>query len=177
MQIVNKLSFIFLLIGMLSFAGVGCSTAGKILNLDTKMLLEFDVWPDVNPDAAGRASPLVVSIFELEDARQFSQEDFIHLFEDPEKYLGKDLIKRRRLKEFTPGYDRSLEVVVDPKTRFIGLLAEFSQYDKSKGRMVFEIKPHRKTKLNLRLSNLTIEQGDRKRGKYSDSADSSEDEL
>ncbi|MBL4868887.1 MAG: type VI secretion system lipoprotein TssJ [Pseudomonadales bacterium] len=162
MHSMNKQVFTFLLISLVALSGVGCSTMGKVFNVDTKMLLNFEVWPDVNPDSAGRASPVVVSIFELEDARQFSQEDFIHLYEDPKRYLGKDLIKRRRLKEFTPGYDRKTEFVVDPKTRFIGLLAEFSQYDKSQGRIVFEIKPHKKTKLNLRLSNLTIEQSDRK---------------
>ena len=162
MQRLNKPVVIALLISALSFGVTGCSSMGKTLNLDTKVLLNFQVWDDVNPDSAGRPSPVVVTLFELEDARQFSQEDFIHLYEDPKKYLGKDLIKLRRLKEFTPGYDRSLELIANPATRFIGMLVEFSQYDKAEGRVVFEVKPHAKTKLNLLLSNLAIEQVDRK---------------
>jgi len=169
MQSILKRIITVLMIGAL-FPMAGCST---LFNSDTRVMFNFDVAPDINPNGAGRPSPVVVSIFELEDSRQFSQEDFIHLYEDPKKYLGKDLIKKRSLKEFTPAYNRDTQFVADPRTRYVGLLVEFSQYDKSEERLVLEVRPKSKNSFNVRLSNLSIEITDGRAHVKSDSASKS----
>ncbi len=138
----------------------GCGTTARVLNLDTEVQLNFQVWPNINPDEAGRSSPLVIRVFELKDARQFQTEDFIGLFQESKERLGGDLIAEYRLREFAPGLNRTEVLKVDPSVRYIGLLAEFVQYENAQARLVFPIEPHRTTekivwvnKTSIRLSD------------------------
>jgi len=137
----------------------GCATTGKVLDLDTKVVVEFEVFDDINPDDSERASPLVVRFYELKDARQFEDEDFLGLYEDDEGRLGGDLLAKRRLQEFVPGKSRIEEFVVDENTRFIGLLAEFVQYENAKARVVFPIEPNQKTKQVISIRKLDLIKG------------------
>ena len=157
----RKLSLMSVLASLMCLLMVtGCGTTARVLNLDTEVQLNFQVWPNINPDEAGRSSPLVIRVFELKDARQFQTEDFIGLFQESKERLGGDLIAEYRLREFAPGLNRTEVLKVDPSVRYIGLLAEFVQYENAQARLVFPIEPHRTTekivwvnKTSIRLSD------------------------
>lgn len=134
----------------------GCGTTARVLNLETEAELNFQVWPNVNPDESGRSSPLVVRVFELKDARQFQTEDFIGLFQESKERLGGDLVAEYRLRELAPGLDRTEVLKVDPSVRYIGLLAEFVQYENAEARLVFAIEPHRTTKKIIWVNKTSI---------------------
>lgn len=134
----------------------GCGTTSKALNLDTRVELDFLVWDDLNPDDSGRASPLVVRFYELRDPRAFEAEDFIGLYEEDSERLGDDMITKRKLREFEPGESRIEEFVVDPSTRYIGLLGEFVQYETAKARVVIPVKPNQKTKQTITMKKLDL---------------------
>lgn len=141
------------------FAG-GCGTTARVLNLDTEVHLNFQVWPNINPDEAGRPSPLVVRVFELKDARQFQTEDFIGLFQESRERLGGDLIAETRLRELAPGLDRTEVLKVEPTVRYIGLLAEFAQYENAQARVVFPIEAHRTTEKIIWVNKTSIRLSD-----------------
>lgn len=134
----------------------GCATTARVLNLDTEVVLNLQVWPNINPDEAGRSSPLVIRVFELKDARQFQTEDFIGLFQESKERLGGDLVAERRLRELAPGLDREEVLKVDPSVRYIGLLAEFVQYENAQARLVFPIEAHRTTEKIIWVNKTSI---------------------
>lgn len=144
------------LLGLVS----GCSTTARILNLDTEVHLNFQVWPTINPDESGRSSPLVVRVFELKDARQFQTEDFIGLFQDSRERLGGDLVAERRLRELTPGIDQQEILQLDPSVKYIGLLAEFVQYENAQARLVFPVEPNRTTEKIIWVNKTRIQLAD-----------------
>ena len=146
-----------LMLGILT----GCGTTAKVLNLDTEVRLQFQVWPTINPDEAGRSSPLVVRVFELKDARQFQTEDFIGLFQESKERLGGDLVAERRLRELAPGIDREEVLQLDPSVRYIGLLAEFVQYENAQARLVFPIEAHRTTEKIIWVNKTSIQVSDK----------------
>lgn len=157
----RKFSLISALAGLMClFLVSGCGTTARVLNLDTEVELNFQVWPNINPDEAGRSSPLVIRVFELKDARQFQTEDFIGLFQESKERLGGDLIAEYRLREFAPGLNRTEVLKVDPAVQYIGLLAEFVQYENAQARLVFPIEPHRTTETIIWVNKTSIRLSD-----------------
>ena len=119
-----------------------CAYTRATLDLDTDLELKFTISPAVNPDADGRASPIVLNLLYLKDNRQFEQEDFIALLQTPEERLGKDLIEKIRLKEFIPVEQRELVLVLPNDVRYVGVVAEYIQYQEANGKLILPIEAH-----------------------------------
>ncbi|WP_231758728.1 type VI secretion system lipoprotein TssJ [Microbulbifer elongatus] len=146
----------FLLVVLLAIAVSACQTTRRTLNFDTSVALNLDVQSDVNPDSDGRASPVVVRVFMLADDRQFSREEFLNLYENAESRLGKDLIDTVILKEFAPGEQRIEELPLTPDVKYVGLLAEFVQYQRADALMLLPITDHRKNDYAITLAGTRI---------------------
>ncbi|QKX18929.1 type VI secretion system lipoprotein TssJ [Microbulbifer sp. YPW1] len=128
-----------------------CQTTRRTLNLDTSIALAVEIENDVNPDSDGRASPVVLRVFMLADDRQFSREDFLNLYENADSRLGKDLIDTVILKEFAPGEQRIEQLALTPEVKYIGLLAEFVQYQDADALMLLPITDHKKNEYAITL--------------------------
>jgi len=124
-----------------------CTTVGKIVDRDTTVTLDFRATTDINPNEDGRASPVILNFYALENERQFEQEDFISLYQDPDSVLGRDLIFTTKFKEFTPGETRIESLTVDNRTRYIGIMAEFIRYDDAVTKIVVPIDAHAGNKI------------------------------
>lgn len=144
------------LLGFLLVSLAACQTTRRTLNLDTSIELSMDIREDVNPDGDGRASPVVVRIFMLADDRQFAREEFLNLYENAESRLGKDLLDTVTLKEFAPGEQRVEALALDPEVKYIGLLAEFVQYQRADALMVLPIIDHKKNAYQISLADTRI---------------------
>ena len=138
----------------------GCSTTASLLNLETEVILDFQVWPKINPDDNGRASPLVVRVYELKDSRQFLAEDFIDLFEESKERLGADLLAEHRIRELIPGQNRTETFVVTPEVKYLGLLGEFIQYENAQARVVIAVEPNQTTKKVIWINKTKLKVGD-----------------
>lgn len=145
-----------LLVGALVLSVAACQTTRRTLNFDTSVELSVDIKADVNPDNDGRASPVVVRVFMLADDRQFAREDFLNLYENAGSRLGKDLIDTVILKEFAPGEQRVEELPLTPEVRYIGLLAEFVQYQRADALMLLPITDHKKNEYRVTLADTRI---------------------
>ncbi len=145
-----------LLVGALALSVAACQTTRRTLNFDTSVALSVDIKSDVNPDNDGRASPVVVRVFMLADDRQFAREDFLNLYENAGSRLGKDLIDTVILKEFAPGEQRVEELPLTPEVRYIGLLAEFVQYQRADALMLLPITDHKKNEYRVTLADTRI---------------------
>ncbi|MFA0810279.1 type VI secretion system lipoprotein TssJ [Microbulbifer epialgicus] len=146
----------FTLLGILVVTLTACQTTRRTLNLETSVELSVNIREDVNPDDDGRASPVVVRVFMLADDRQFAREDFLNLYENAQSRLGKDLLDTVILKEFAPGEQRIEELQLTPDVKYIGLLAEFVQYQKADALLVLPITDHKKNEYRVALADTRI---------------------
>ena len=78
----------------------------------------------VNPDASGRASPIVVRLFQLRDEDAFATAEFFDLYGKEKEVLGESLVSRQEYM-LAPGETRDLEIPLDAQARFLGVLAAY----------------------------------------------------
>lgn len=89
----------------------------------------------INPDATGRPSPVVVRVYQLKTEDKFAAADFFALFDDDQKTLGADLLGREEA-ELTPGESREMQFAVSRDAKFVGVMAAFRDIRNSRWRVV-----------------------------------------
>ncbi|WP_177419184.1 type VI secretion system lipoprotein TssJ [endosymbiont of Lamellibrachia barhami] len=116
----RHLLLFFTLILSLLFIGCGEKKAPPPTQLAAKFLASLHV----NPNAEGTPSPVVVRFYELKTPGIFEDTDFFTLYDGDIAVLGADLVARNEFKVM-PGKTLPLLRELDPKTRFIGVMAAF----------------------------------------------------
>lgn len=149
-------SVLLIIIGLTASLLNGCAFTREKLDLETSAFLKFRVSNTVNPDSNGRSSPIVLNLFYLTDNRQFEQEDIISLLQNAEDRLGKDMMDKVRLKEFIPGEVRVETFKLNKRVKYIGVLAEYVQYDKAEAKLLLPIEPHTKNKYFVDIDKLAV---------------------
>jgi type VI secretion system protein VasD len=91
---------------------------------EAKASMAMSASPDVNPDASGRPSPVVVRVYQLKTDAGFRAAEFDALFDDEQKVLGAELISRDEFM-LAPAEKRTLDVALASETRFVGAIAAF----------------------------------------------------
>jgi type VI secretion system protein VasD len=90
----------------------------------TKASMTLAASADTNPDGTGRASPVVVRVYQLKTDAAFKGAEFFALFDDDQKVLGQELISRDEF-VLAPSEKRTIDVAVSRDTRFVGAVAAF----------------------------------------------------
>ncbi len=134
----------------------GCQSVKKALDLNTTAVLEISAAADINPDFDGRPSPVVLHVFKLADDRQFRRQDFLGLYESAAARLGKDLIGSVVLKEITPGESRQEIIKLTPEVKYLGVMAEFSQYRDADAIIVLPVLEHNKNSFAISVNGISI---------------------
>jgi len=134
----------------------GCQTSRGVLNLETKASLNFSAETGINPDDDDRASPLVISVFKLTDSRQFLQSDFLDLYEQPQQQLGATLLGHTRLEPIAPGEQRVEALELDDTVKYLGIIAEFTQYQQAKSILVLPITANKNNSFELSIKRLEM---------------------
>lgn len=144
------------LIAICVFSIIACQPVRQTLNLATSAEIQFIAESNTNPDNDQRPSPVVIRAFQLADDRQFNREDFLNLYESAEERLGRDLINTTILKELTPQESRTEHFDLSPEIKYIGLLAEFIQYQDANAILVLPITPHKKNSFTVHIDKTSI---------------------
>jgi len=112
----------------------------------------------VNPDIAGRPSPVTVKIYQLRTAGGFESADFFAVYGNAAAVLGPDLIASRDV-TVRPGETRRFDEEIDPRTRFVGIVAGFRDVQNARWRAVVPVpaKGLADRVLEVRLSSLAAE--------------------
>lgn len=134
-----------------------CTTTRKTLNFDTSAELNFTTADDVNPDTDNRPSPVTLQIFTLTSPTAFQEASFLNLYESPKQALGDTLKGHQKLKAFLPESFRLETLQLDESVRYIGLLAEYNQYEQSQYRLILPITAHKKNNFNLMINRLSLD--------------------
>jgi len=98
----------------------GCKSKPPPKPPPPELMVSMRAKPDVNPGPDGKASPIVLRLYQLKADAAFGNSDYFPLFDDEKKALGGDLVSREE-QELVPGQTLSLEIPFAPETRYIGL--------------------------------------------------------
>ncbi|WP_111642401.1 type VI secretion system lipoprotein TssJ [Marinimicrobium alkaliphilum] len=153
---------ILVLLGALML--VGCSSqesrVGRVFNLNTDFTLSVSAAEDINPNTRDEPAPVFIRLYELRSPDAFARADFIELYERDQNVLGDSLVNRRQLSRVAPTELREYEMVLDRETRYVGILAEFYQYDDATYKLVVPVTAKNvfRDRLWIRISGNTITQ-------------------
>lgn len=142
-----------LLMAVLAAALIGCAASAPPAPTPIGGMVTAD--GAVNPDGTGRASPVTVKIYQLRTAGSFESGDFFALYGNAASVLGPDLISSQDLM-IRPGESKRFAEEIDPRTRFVGVVAAFRDIQNAQWRAVVSVPAedleHRV--LEVRLSSL-----------------------
>lgn len=88
---------------------------------------------EVNPSVRGRASPVMVRIYQLKNNVRFNGADFLSLYEKDKDVLGDELIAREE-QILEPGKALELELPASPEMRFVAVFAGFRDVGRAQWR-------------------------------------------
>ncbi len=117
----------------------GCAAGPRNLEpVPFRLVLSAD--NDINPDMHGRATPVVVRVYELRTASNFESVDFFSLFEKEQAVLGADLIQREEV-VLRPTETRQISRRAHPEARVIGIVAAYRDLERATWRTVVHLPP------------------------------------
>jgi type VI secretion system protein VasD len=86
---------------------------------------------DVNPDLAGRPSPIVVRVYQLKEEGAFNSANYYALIDKEQETLGQSLVSREEY-ELQPGTTREVQLKIPPESRYLGAVAGYRNLNNSK---------------------------------------------
>jgi len=134
---------VLLLLGLLLAAGCGSSPP----------LLRGAITVDsnVNPDRAGRPSPIVVRVYELKSVAAFNGADFFALFDSEQATLGGELVGREEF-QLQPAETRQYQRQLQPDTKFIGVVGAFRDLEQARWRQTVPLPSKSKPTITIGLA-------------------------
>lgn len=110
---------------------------------------------NLNPDAAGRPSPLVVRVYSLKAQDSFQAADFFSLYEKDEQVLAADLVKREEW-ILKPGETREVKGELPPEVKFVAVVAAFRDVSRAAWRASVPVPAGAKGMLTLRADAKSV---------------------
>jgi len=137
----------------LALVASACGKGGPPKPSKTRVALSASA--DANPDASGKASPVVVRIYQLKGDTAFTGAEFFALYDDEMKVLGPELIGREEF-VLTPAEKRTVEMQVSGAARFVGVIAAFRDIRNSQWRVIIPA-PLRKDDATLSVERARVQ--------------------
>jgi type VI secretion system protein VasD len=145
-----------LFLGMLAISSglSGCALFGMGPD-PTELEVTIEASANLNPNAEGRPSPIVIRFYELSSVDVFETSDFFTLYDNEMATLGK-FIQFRDEMNIKPGDRKSFELEAKPETRYVGIIAAYRDLDNARWRGILKVEPHEKTKMIIHLGSLAV---------------------
>ncbi|UPA26892.1 type VI secretion system lipoprotein TssJ [Shinella oryzae] len=93
---------------------------------------------NVNPNEAGRASPIAVSVFVLSGIGAFQQADYFQLAENATTALGANLVGSDRV-FLRPGETKEVTLSTAAEQSYVGVIAGFQNIDQASWRATTQV--------------------------------------
>ena len=136
-------------------AFTSCKTVPIKPSPEAKAKVALSAAADVNPDASGKPSPVVVRVYQLKGDAAFAGADFFALFDDEMKVLGPELIGREEY-VLTPAEKRTVELTVPKTAKFVGVIAAFRDIRNAQWRVVVPA-PLKKNDVTLSVERARVQ--------------------
>lgn len=110
---------------------------------------------DINPNAQGRASPVVLRVYQLASPNAFEEADFFQIFEQDSAILGQDMLGREEI-IVTPGAVQNLSQEAAPAARYLGVIVAYRETESSVWRAIGDITPEEINSYSVEINALTV---------------------
>lgn len=129
-------------LGLAAVLMTGCSSDPEVILSPSTMTFSMVAEDEINPNSRGHASPLAVKVFELEDDSMFQAAGFDQLATD-----FKDALSSNYVDDYDymllPGEFKYVDPIpLDEDTRFIGVMAKYTDSENSHWKRVVKVKPN-----------------------------------
>lgn len=148
----------------------GCSgvsnSVTKIMGEDPpKVVIRIEAGSNINPDMMGRASPVVLRIYELKSDDIFNNADFFALYDNDAAILGGDMAARDEM-EIPPGEKVGIEKELDMEVRYIGVMAAYRDLDNAvwRGSILTPIDETTYIDVSVGQISLSVKEGEKEGG-------------
>ncbi|CAJ0777231.1 hypothetical protein LMG7141_00597 [Ralstonia condita] len=131
--------FRLLMLWVLSLALAACSTAPAQPE-QMKLDLSIEAKGTINPDEKGRASPVLVRLYELKTTSSFEQADYYSLESTDRTVLMQDLLARDEF-ILRPGEFQDIERKLNPDSQALGFLVGYRDLGKATWRTIYKLPP------------------------------------
>jgi type VI secretion system protein VasD len=136
----------------------GCK--GKSLPLPfvskpTRVAIEIKTARDINPTSDGRASPLVLRVYQLKSPSVFNKVDFFALYDADERTLGGDLVHKEDV-ILKPDEKQTLAFEPPAETQAIGMFAAFRDHERAQWRAVATVQPNKANVIYIDVSGTSL---------------------
>lgn len=125
----------------------GCATFFK--TTPARYGLIFDAAAQVNIMADERPAPIKISILVLKSDTEFLATDFFSLQRDPQGALGDKLLDRSQFFLMPGQTGKALNGELEPEARYIGVVAEYQNFDGKIWRVLLSLPDPEKTKFHI----------------------------
>lgn len=85
---------------------------------------------ELNPDLAGRPSPVAVLLLQLKSTEKFLMADYFAIYDPASEALAGDLVAREQV-VLQPGEQRVISLQLAPDARFLGVTAAFRDIEQA----------------------------------------------
>jgi type VI secretion system protein VasD len=148
--------FLVFVLMMLSACGLFSNDGPPPTPEPTRVVLQFEAAGDINPNIAGRSSPLVVRIYQLTSYSNFYDAEFISLFAEDDETLGRELVHKQEL-FLKPNDKRTVYFEAPNDVRTIGILAAFRYFDQGRWRVATSVQKNKTNVVNVFINGTDIQ--------------------
>lgn len=117
----------------------------------TKLELHIEATPELNPNPQGKASPVLLRIYELKGLGSFNSADYFSLYEKDQATLGPDLGRKQEMM-VRPGEKKTVPLQPEDSTGFLAVFAGFRSLNGALWKGSVPITPHANNVVDIKLN-------------------------
>ncbi len=142
--------------GFWKIVGLLLLLSGCAQNTTPQAVFSLNTAKYLNPDSSGRASPLVIDIYQLTRVDAFKKANFKPLNEQAADVLGAALLDRDSV-ELKPDESRTLHETITKGSRFLGITAGYRNIEQAHWRAIVALpKAYKAINITVRLNSQSI---------------------
>lgn len=113
----------------------------------------------LNPDIKGRASPLLINIYQLKAAQPFTSLNYDQLASNSGKYLDNTLLDKQPI-EVRPDSNEATQINLSEEAKYIGIVASYRNINHATWRQIIKLrKPGRSSHIWLDCQTAAVKAG------------------
>lgn len=148
-------SLYFSLVCGLSILLTACATVVEPEPEPVMVNVSINATKELNPAVDGRASPLVIRLYQLSQKVRFDNSDFFALYENDQATLANELLSRTEF-EIKPGDSKQTQLKLKPNTQFIAILGAFRDLDNSQWKDVTPYSVQEEKPLSISIGSTSV---------------------
>lgn len=134
---------------------VGCASTEEGEKQPIFASLSINATEKLNPAVDGRASPLVIRVYQLSETTRFDNSDFFALYENDKAVLANEMQSRIEL-EIRPNESLQDQLELTPTTRYIAVLAAFRDLDNAQWKAMSPFIINENQSINIDLTENSV---------------------